>query len=213
MVDKKVIQEAVRDSLKEKLAPNKEVQITEEQKQQIQDTMIEEGFGRAFAKALVGVGGATLGGSIGGNIGAAMGGVGTWILSAMGLVSASTILPAAIVGATGGGLYLMYHGAKFGMRVVDTVNGSDSDKISVKIAEVTEKRDELMQQAAKDPDQSTRYTSKIDRLTKEQMKYAKDLEKSLKRDQQMNAIDMKEYQAYKKIIDVAKNGKLTYIKK
>lgn len=180
--------------------------LTESQQIDIEETLIEEGIGRAIVK-----GWTTL---MGAGVGA---GLGSWIAILGGLIGMVTPI-GMIAGAAAGSIgmvYFAYQGGKVGLRAGRHITKSDSAQYAKKLRESIDKRDELLEEVpdAKDKEAAEKLGKKIDKYTEEQKQLSRKLQQSAKKDFQKDIIDNSEYKELNNIAKAASKGKLSYLVK
>lgn len=115
-------------------------------------------------------------------------------LAAMGVASPVALIPLAVAG---GGLAVLY-----GVRKL--MKGNKSENISKSLRDVVMKRDDMMADDISD-------RRKFDSLTREQIKLASRLERAVDREYENDKLSEEEFKAYRRVVEKAKKGQLSYI--
>ena len=194
----------VKKCLGEKLSPKPSVSLTESEKLEINEALINEGVGTAIVKTLGTLTGAKLGAALMSTFGAAIG-------ATVGLIAPSVFLPVVAASAVGFGAYGLYAGGVEGFRIARRLSGATSAKMTAKLIEVTNNRDEVIKQLTNPDANKEKLSKKIDNLTNEQKKVGKQLMKELDYDLKKGLIDIKSHSVSHKIASKAAEGNLTYI--
>lgn len=199
------------------LQPTEEsIQLDEALLGDVAAVMLAEGFGSSVVKVLTTLTGGIVGGGAG-----YIGGVAAGAFTVVGLTQLTTYLalanPYAIPAVVGGAVtfgtlgYLLYKGVTVGLRAGEYLTTPSSAKAVAKVVKVTHERDDVLK-LMKLPEDAVKYAKKLDDLTSKQIKYAKEADKSVEYDLKRKVLDPAEYSNLKAILNVASDGKLTYIK-
>jgi len=193
------VREEVREAIKKKIAGEHE--------------QLDEGFGSAIVK-----GAATFfAGSVGAGIGYTTGkiaGIGVLgLLAGLGMLTPADFVAVPVGLALSGALAGLYSGSMIGLKTARNVTQKDSEKLIIKLVEVTKRRDEIITKLSGNEEEDKKYQTALDKFTREQMNLATKLKKELDWDFKNNLISRAELEFGQKIVKQAEDGKLTYIQK
>lgn len=189
--------------------------VTEQHRQMLHETMVNEGVASAVAKGLGAFGGGKLGGIVGGVAGGGIGSlIGTLIGMGMGgpLGAVVGFKFGSVIGGSAGALTGIVKGGMEGYRFIRRYVDGEHGKAAAELVKVTTARDEAMVELAEQPN-NPKFKSDVDRLTDEQKKAGRELSRTIEFSISRGIIDRNEYRSLSNISDKAMEGKLTYLTK
>lgn len=194
---KEFVQNKVRDEIRAKINAPKNPQL-------------EEGWGQGVLKATAMVVGAAVVLPVAFWASVAVGGSLAAIVASAGFINAAAIV-GGVVG-TSSALAIIGAGGKIGLHVGRKVTKSDTTDASLKLVDITTKRDAVTTKLAADNNPNPALEKKAADLTEQQIKAGKELEKVALSDFRKGLNTMEEYSKLRDVAMVAKLGKLTYLK-
>lgn len=192
-----------------------ELFLSEEVQQQINEAILNEGFGSTVIRILGAIGGYAVGGWAGSVVGSLAGaGIGG-LLMAVGF-SAPILVATTYGGMAAGTIAGMIWGAMKGYEIASNLTGGNHEKAVAKLLKVTKSRDELLTKLAEDAKAGNQASDsdakKIDNLTTKQVQAAQYLERQANIAKAAGKLSGEDVKVVDDLIAKGSQGKLTLIK-